>query len=151
VGGGTGVGLIAAYEVDASHSDLPLFGNISTRGLVVDANNPMIAGFQVHGDYPRRVAIVATGPSLVPYGLNGLQNPSLIVVRSSDQSVIASNDDWVNPPSNQSIMLATPFAPTVSTEAALVITLNPGLYTVIVSPSPGTSGNGIAVVAVYAY
>jgi hypothetical protein len=151
VSGGTGVGLISGYEVDPYHAEASLFGNISTRGLVMDANNPLIAGFQVYG-VPRRVTIVATGPSLGNYGIpNFLQNPSITVVRMSDQVIVASNDDWVSPPSNQSAVQATPWAPLISSEAALVVTLDPGLYTVLVRPQTGTPGNGISVVSVYAY
>jgi hypothetical protein len=83
--------------------------------------------------------------------LSALQNPSITVVRSSDQAVMASNDDWRVPQANETAMLASPFYPSVNAEAALITTLNPGLYTVVVSPSTGSPGNGVAVVGVYAY
>jgi hypothetical protein len=146
----TGVGVVGGYEFDAFHADLPSFANISTRGLVVSGANPMIAGFQVQGQYPRRFAIVVTGPSLTPFGLTGLPNPSF-EVRASNGQLVASNDDWAIPPSNQAMLQASPYAPTHSAEAALIATFAPGLYTVVVSPSPGTAGNAIAVVGVYAY
>lgn len=151
VGGGTGVGLLSGYEVDPYHAEAGYFGNISTRGLVVDTNNPLIAGFQVFG-VPRRVAIVALGPTLGYFGVpNYLLNPSITVVRMSDFAIVASNDDWVSPPSNLSALQATPFAPPFGTEAALVVTLDPGNYTVLVSPQAGTPGNGVSLISLYAY
>jgi hypothetical protein len=61
VGNGTGVGVVAVYEVD--HTEIPLI-NISTRGRVLTGNDVMIGGFIIQGTGPQQVAIVATGPSL---------------------------------------------------------------------------------------
>jgi hypothetical protein len=94
-GGGTGVGVVAVYEVDAIATPLV---NISTRGRVLTGNDVMIGGFVINGSGPQTVAIVGTGPSLAPFGItNPLANPTLSLVRSSDQAVLASNDNWGAP------------------------------------------------------
>src|SRR6185503_8738458 len=73
----------------------PRLGNISTRMEVLTGDNVMIAGFIIGGSTPKTVAIVATGPSLVPFGIsNPLRNPMLTLVCQSDHAVIATNDDW---------------------------------------------------------
>ena len=143
VGGTTGVAVIGVFEVD--HPEIPLI-NISTRGLVQTGNNVMIGGFILNGTSPQKVAIVATGPSLSAYGVpNPLPNPQITIVRSSDQSVVATNDDWQSDP-NAAQLQASGFAPSDSRESGLLLTLPPGAYTAIVSGVSGTTG--VAVVGV---
>jgi hypothetical protein len=145
VGGGTGVSVIGVYEVD--HPETGLI-NISTRGRVLTGNDVMIGGFIVTGSGPQKLAIVATGPSLAAFGITSpLANPKITLVRSSDQAVIATNDDWQGDP-NASQLSAAGFAPSNPLEAGLYVTLPPGAYTAIVEGVGG--GTGVAVIGVYA-
>ncbi len=145
VGGGTGVGLIEVYEVD--HPEVPLI-NISTRGQVRTGNDVMIGGFVVQGSGPQTVVVRARGPSLIPYGvLNTLANPTLQLVRSSDQATIATNDDWGSA-SNAAQISASGFAPSNAQESAILVTLNPGAYTAIVTGAGG--GTGVGIIEVFA-
>jgi hypothetical protein len=144
VSGGTGVGIVAVYEVD--HPEVPLV-NISTRGQVLTGNDVMIGGFVIQGTDPQTVVIVATGPSLAAYGIaNPLANPTLTLVRSSDQTVIATNDNW-GTSANAAQITAAGFAPSNSLESAIMVTLPPGAYTAIVSGVG--NGTGVGVIAVY--
>jgi hypothetical protein len=139
----TGVGLVGVFEVD--HPEVPLI-NISTRGQVLTGNDVMIAGFIVGGSQSKTVVINVAGPNLVQYGIpNALMNPKLTVVRSSDQAIIATNDDWqaqANPADVAAIM-ATGFQPNHPAEPALLLTLPPGAYTAIVEGVGGTTGVGL--------
>jgi hypothetical protein len=138
------VGLVAVYEVD--HPEVPLT-NLSTRGAVLTGNDVMIGGFIVQGTGPQKLAVVATGPSLGAFGIaNPLANPTLTIVRSSDQAVIATNDDWQSDP-NAALLQASGFAPTNALESGLLLTLDPGAYTAIVSGAGG--GIGVAVIGAY--
>jgi hypothetical protein len=143
--GTTGVSVVGVFEVD--HPEIPL-ANISTRGDVLTGENVMIAGLIVQGSGPQTLAITATGPSLGAFGVtNALANPTLTLVRSSDQSVIATNNGWQTAP-NASQILASGFAPADPRESALMVTLDPGAYTAIVQ---GPTGNtGVSVVGVFA-
>jgi hypothetical protein len=115
---------------------------------VLTGDDVMIGGFVIGGTTPQTVAIVATGPSLAQYGITSpLANPRITLVRSSDQVVIATNDDW-HTDANAAQLQAAGFAPPNALEAALHITLPPGAYTVIVEGVGG--GTGVAVVGVYA-
>ena len=110
-------------------------------------NNVMIGGFIVV-DHPMTVLVVALGPSLVPFGIaNALANPTLTLVRSSDSAVLATNDDWGQAP-NAAQIAATPGAPTNAKEPAIMMTLQPGAYTAIVSGVGG--GTGVATFGLYA-
>jgi lysyl endopeptidase len=125
----------------------PRLSNISTRMQVLTGSDVMIGGFVIGGTASKTVAIVATGPSLLPYGItNPLANPTLTLVRSSDQAVLASNNDWKVSP-NRAQMEASGFAPPNDNEAAILTTLPPGAYTAIVQGNNATTG--VAVIAVY--
>jgi len=143
-GGATGAGVVGVFEVD--HPEVPLI-DIATRGNVLGGDDVLIGGFVIQGDAPRTVVITATGPSLFTAGItNPLQNPALTLVRSSDQSIIATNAGWQNAANAAEIEQAG-FAPADMRESAIMATLAPGAYTAIASGVSGTTG--VAVVAVY--
>ena len=141
--GGSGVGLIEMFEVD--HPERPLAA-ISTRAQVLTGDNVMIGGFIIQGTAPQTVIVRRRGPSLAAAGVTDvLANPTLQLVRSSDQAVIAANDDWQDDP-NAAEIAARGFAPGDALESALLVTLAPGAYTAVVSGVGGTSGVGIVEV-----
>jgi hypothetical protein len=107
----------------------------------------MIGGFVVSGSSPQTVVVRAIGPSLANFGVAGaLANPQLQLVRSSDQTVIASNDDWGSA-ANAAQVQSSGFAPSNALESAIYVTLDPGAYTAIVSGVGG--GVGVGLVEVY--
>jgi Big-like domain-containing protein len=139
-GGGTGVAVVGVFEVD--HPELPLV-NISTRSNVRTGEDVMIGGFVVQGSGPQTVVITATGPSLAAFGIaHPLADPTLTLVRSSDQAPIAANDDWQSAP-NAADIRASGFAPADAHESAIMVTLDPGAYTAIVSGANGATGVGV--------
>jgi hypothetical protein len=139
-GNTTGVALVEVYEMD--HPEIPLVG-ISTRGQAQSGDNVMIGGFIIQGSAAQTVVIRARGPSL---GMAGsLADPTLTLVPASGP--VVTNDDWQTA-ANAADLAASGFAPANAKESALLITLNPGAYTTIVSGVGGTTG--IAIVEVYA-
>ena len=118
-------------------------GNISTRADVLTGSNVVIAGFVIGGSASKTIAIQATGPALTRAGIaTPLTNPSITLVRSSDQSVVATNDNWTGA-ANASQVQDSGFAPTMANEPAIVATLAPGAYTAIVSGADGGTGTGV--------
>jgi hypothetical protein len=135
------------FTVTTSGSSPPRLGNISTRAHVLTGNDVMIGGFVIGGSTSKTVAIVATGPSLSAHGIaNPLADPTLTLVRASDQAVIDSNDNW-QAHANQAQLSSTGFAPPSTLEAGILVSLPPGAYTAIVQGVGG--GTGISVVGVY--
>jgi hypothetical protein len=140
VGDTTGISVIGIYEAGDPTTALL---NISTRGRVLNGVHLMIGGFVVQGNGPQRVAIVATGPSLVDFGVqNPLADPVLSIVRSSDQSVVASNDNWLAGPYATELQSAG-LAPSSPLESGVVLTLEPGAYTAVVTGAGGVTGVGV--------
>jgi photosystem II stability/assembly factor-like uncharacterized protein len=146
VGGTTGTGMVEVFEVD--HPEISII-NISTRAKVLTGNDGVIAGFIVQGNAPKTVVINVAGPSLTAYfpAADLLANPTLTLVRSSDQAVLATNDDWILSPDAAAIQQSG-FAPNNQKEPAIIATLLPGAYTAIVEGVNG--GTGKAVVGVFA-
>jgi hypothetical protein len=149
VGGVTGVGLVELYDADATGTSRLI--NISTRGRVGTGQTVMIPGIVV-GTRERRLLIRGIGPGLQPYGLTDtLPNPVLSLV-DRDNNEVARNDDWESSPNAAAIAAAAQatgaftLAPG-SRDAALLITLQTGIYTALVSDATG--GSGIALVEVY--
>ncbi|MGZ4982752.1 MAG: hypothetical protein ACXWG7_02510 [Chthoniobacterales bacterium] len=119
--------------------------NISTRGLVGQGQGQLIGGFIITGG-PKMVLIRALGPSMAALGVSPvLDNPSVKLFANG--TLLAQNDDWKTN-ANVADITATKIAPTNDLEAALLVRLEPGAYTTVVSGSD-TSATGIALVEVY--
>lgn len=115
--------------------------NISTRGFVGSEHEVMIGGFIIEGEVPETVLITGKGPSLAQFGVTGvLENPTLKLY--SGQTEIASNDNWIVA-SNADIIAVTPNAPQNNLESAILITLNPGAYTVHLAGYENATGEAL--------
>ena len=146
-GGGTGIGLIEVYDLDTAAASK--LGNISTRGFVGSTpGDSIIAGFILgNGNVPDRVIIRGLGPSLAAQGVpNTLDNPTL-ELHNGDGALLFTNNDWMDNPTQAAEIAAAGFAPKDTKEAAIAVTLPPGLYTAILAGLGNTVGN--ALVEIY--
>jgi len=117
--------------------------NISTRGLVGTGQGQLIGGFIITGG-PKLVMIRAMGPSLAAVGVSpALANPMLTLYAGGTQ--LAANDDWKTN-ANVADIIASGIAPSDDLEAVLLIRLEPGAYTTVVSGAGGTTGIGLVEV-----
>jgi hypothetical protein len=141
-----GVALAEVYEVSSSGAQLV---NISTRAYVGTGSNVEIAGIVVTGTQPANVLIRAVGPGLTQFGVSGvLAQPTLTVTNSSGNPV-ATNTGWSSGSNAASIAAAAAssgaFALTSgSADCAVLVTLQPGSYTAVLSGVGGTSGVALA-------
>lgn len=120
--------------------------NISTRGFVNTGQGQLIGGFIIRGG-PKMVLIRALGPSLSSKGVSPvLANPKLQLFQTGQTTPLKENDDWQSA-SNSGDVQKTNIAPTDSKESALLVRLEPGAYTTVVSGAD--NGTGIALVEVY--
>lgn len=139
--GTTGVGLIEAYDLSVGTKST--LANISTRGHVARDENVMIAGFIVSGESGRTATALVRGigPSLAQQNVTGaLQNPAL-ELRDRNGTVVRTNDNWKRTQRQEIERLGV--APSDDREAALVQTLPPGDYTVILKGVANTTGVGL--------
>ncbi len=151
--GATGVVLIEVYDVTAGNVGGPKAANVSTRGQVGTGANVLIAGFVVNGATSRRILIRGAGPTLAGFGVPGvLADPQLSLVDQSTGAVIRTNDDWASGIDAGIIAQATTAAGAFplangSKDAAMIVMLAPGAYTVTLSGV--NSGIGVGLVEVY--
>jgi hypothetical protein len=129
----------APQESSANH-----LANISTRGFVNTGQGQLISGFIIRGG-PKLVIIRALGPSLASRGVSPvLADPTLKLF--SGATLLAQNDNWQSAV-NVDETRGTAITPTNARESALVIRLEPGAYTTVVTGAD--NGTGIALVEVY--
>ena len=132
---------IGAFELGATIPQT--LANISTRLLIETGDNVLIGGFIVTGSHSKEVLLRAIGPSLTLDGK--LANP-VLELHDASEAVIKTNDDWQTNTNEQEIV-DTGLAPTDPLESALLVTLDPGAYTAIVSGA--NNGTGIGLVEAY--
>lgn len=147
--GGDGVALAEVYDADADVSGgASAVINLSTRGQVDGDGSALIAGFAVRGAGNHRFLVRGIGPTLAKFGVSGaLLDPELKIYQ--DGRLVAQNDDWNGATAEvaSSGTASGAFALTTgSKDAALVLTLQAGAYTAVVSGVGNTSGAGMVEV-----
>lgn len=116
--------------------------NISTRGDAQTGDKVLIGGFILAGgSEPKTVILRAIGPSLP---LGGVLADPVLELHNPDGSVVV-NDNWRE--TQEAEIVASGLAPTVDQESAIIATLPPDLYTVIVKGK--NDGTGVGLVEVY--
>jgi hypothetical protein len=158
VRGGTGQVIAEIYDGDPAPTLANRLLNTSSRGFV-SPGNPLISGLVVAGNASESVLIRGVGPGLVNYLVPGpLNNPTLTVFDASG-NVVARNESWENPLGSGAATGAQLAAaastvgafalPAGGQDAALLLTLSPGVYTVHLSPAD--NGSGEALLEIYDY
>jgi uncharacterized delta-60 repeat protein len=117
--------------------------NISTRVSVETGENVAIGGFIITGNSAKKIAIRGLGPSLQSAGINNALADPMLELRSADQSMIASNDNWHDDAVSAAQLQANGLAPSSDLESAIVATLSPGTYTAVLSGRNGSTGIGL--------
>jgi sugar lactone lactonase YvrE len=118
--------------------------NLSARGQV-SPGMPLITGFSIQGPLSETLLIRAIGPTLQQFGLTGtLPNPQLDLYAQGGVR-IASSANGMNTTSSQSAgaMVGAFPLPANGGDAAIVMTLSPGLYTAQATSPTGASGNAM--------
>ncbi len=147
--GSAGTALVEAYDFDGPTTASRLI-NLSVRTQVGTGENILIVGFVVEGNAPKQILLRAVGPGLAQFGVGGvLADPRLSLFSSGVSTATQVNDNW-----GGSAALSAAFTATgafglasVSKDAALLVTLQPGAYTAQVSGVGDTTG--VALVEVY--
>jgi hypothetical protein len=146
----TGVALTEVYDTDRDLNSRLI--NVSARINVALGDGTLIAGFVIAGSGPKTVLIRGAGPALSGYGVSGVLSDPQITVYSAG-TVLASNDNWETGTStaNQISTAAAqvgafPFSSS-SKDSSLLVTLQPGPYSVVVTGVGSTTG--VALVEIY--
>jgi alpha-tubulin suppressor-like RCC1 family protein len=139
-----GVALAELYDADAIEGTAKVV-NISARTQVGTGENVLIAGFVITGNTPKTLLIRGLGPTLASYGVTGvLTDPQLSLYNGG--TLVTSNDDWSGTAALKTAFAtvgAVPLVSDASKDAALLVTLQPGLYSAQVSGVGSTTGVGL--------
>ena len=125
--------------------------NIATRAVVATGGN-LNPGFVIAGTGKKTVLVRAIGPGLANFGVpNTMADPRLVVFAGSTQ--IGTNDSW-SANATEATALRAAFIATGafaltdgSRDAALLLALDPGTYSALITGANG--GGGDTIVEVY--
>jgi hypothetical protein len=105
-------------------------------------DNVVIAGFMIGGTETKRIAIRGIGPSLAAFGVpDPLRDPSL-ELNADRTGFITANDNWPSNPNAREILVSG-LAPVNPNESALLLSVAPGCYTVVLRGNADSSGTGL--------
>ncbi len=158
---GTGNALVEFYDSDSGAcATSNRMVNLSAR-LEVNASTGMVLGFVVSGEGEIRLLLRGVGPTLAQYGVSSpLADPTIDLYSGATR--IASNDDWQSGSVSNTLELedgarsAGAFALQSDKDAALIVTLKAGAYTLAVhgnvptgTPAPANASVGTMLAEVY--
>lgn len=144
VGGATGIALAEVYDLDPADApaDSSRLRNISARAQVGTGGEILVGGLTITGNIAKRVLVRAVGAQLASFGVTGvLADPVLEVYNGT--TLVGRSDDWGGTAAlTAAFAQANTFAlaPLTSRDSALVLTLQPGLYTARVSGFSNSTG-----------
>lgn len=143
----SGIVLVEAYEIANTYT--PRLINISVRNRVGTGADILIAGFSISsssGSGTKRLLLRGVGPGLAAFEVAGvLADPRLVLFRSENgiSTQIAENDDWA-PSLAATFRAVGAFELNAgSKDAALLVTLAPGTYTMQLSGVRDTTGEAL--------
>jgi len=147
-GGGRGVALAEAYDADLADTSGRLAA-LSVRSQVRAGDEILIAGFVITGEAPKRVVVRGVGPGLGEAVGTPLADPALQVWKLNTATgrwaLVGENDDWDSTPATADLFESLGMGALVagSKDAAVVLTLEPGIYTAQARGVEGATGVGL--------
>ena len=159
-GTATSAGAVIAELYDATPNSQ--FGSTTPRlvnvSILKNVGPSITVGFVIGGSTNKNVLVRAVGPTLAaaPFNVGGtIADPKMTLIAAGGATV-ATNDDWGTPVGTGAAtasQLSAAFTavgafalPTGSKDAALLVNLAPGNYTVQVTASTGATGVGLVEV-----
>ncbi|MDB6128396.1 MAG: Ig family protein, partial [Verrucomicrobia bacterium] len=122
------------------------FVNLSARAPVT-TTDPLIAGLVVTGTTSQTLLLRAVGPGLAAYGVAGIPNPHMSLYNSAN-ALLYENAGWGGSSALTAVFNQVGAFPLTanSTDAAMLVTLQPGRYSVVVTDAQGAAGIALAEV-----
>jgi hypothetical protein len=140
----TGTALVEVF--DAALSQTTRLVNVSARAEVLTGDNILIAGFVLSGTSPKRILVRGLGPTLTPAGVNGALLDPQLAIYSRTGVKLYENNDWGGTTEMKQVFAQVGAGSLVgdgSKDAALLLTLAPGIYTAHVTGVNNTTGVGL--------
>ncbi|MEI8089742.1 MAG: serine hydrolase domain-containing protein [Opitutaceae bacterium] len=118
--------------------------NLSARAQVGPGSDALVGGFVISGNVPKRLMIRAAGPALGAFGLTSSLTTTKITLYSGSKEIAASQgpssaSNAEDIPKAISQVGAFPYTGG-GQDSTLIVTLDPGAYTAMVSSPDGNKG-----------
>lgn len=145
-GASGGIQLVELY--DAGENNGVRLANVSARNRCGTGNDILIAGFVISGSGKKSVLVRGIGPGLAyQFDLTGVLADPQLTVYDVNGDPVASNDDWSGDLAGTFATLGAFDLESGSKDAALLVELDPGVYTAQVRGAG--NGTGDALVEIY--
>lgn len=115
--------------------------NLATRVQVGAGNNVAIAGFIVTGNSSKQIVVRGLGPSLAVAGVQGALSDPAIDLYDASSNLLSSNNDWQE--TQAQALRDANLAPSNDRESAIMATVAPGAYTVVLRGNAAATGIGL--------
>ena len=150
VGNGTGSVIAEVYDATLGASFTPATPRLLNVSVIKNIGTKLTAGFVIGGSTPKTVLIRAVGHGLAALGVNSgfVPDPQMTLFGAGGVK-IGENNDWGGALAlSETASAVGAFAiPPASKDAAILVTLAPGTYSVEVTGVGSQSG--LAVIEVY--
>jgi len=151
IAGSGGIGLVEIY--DAGRDTAARLTNLSVRHQVGSGDNVLIGGFTIAGTGEKTVLIRGIGPALANApgiaaisASDMLADPVLEIYNTAGQR-FAENDNWSASLASLAAQAGAFALPAGSKDAAVLLSLQPGAYTVVLRGEDG--GTGVGLIELY--
>ncbi len=135
-----GLVLVEAYDVTGERNERLV--NLSARHVVGADADALVAGFNVSGSGLITLLLRGVGPTLRDFGVaNAIEDPTLQVFQGETQ--LAFNNDWENSVSATARAVGAFPLGAGSKDAALLLTVPPGSYTIRLANAQNRNGDGL--------
>lgn len=126
--------------------------NLSTRARIISGGDQVIAGFVIE-DRPRIVLVRAVGPSLARFGVAGPAPDPFLTVKRNGVTVAFDDNWWTRPDADEirdaAVQVGAFPLEERSRDAARLLVLAPGSYTVQVESASQDVPGGNVLVEIY--
>lgn len=151
VDGASGIALAEVYDPEGLGTGAAQLTNISARGFSGQGAEALSPGFVIDGTGAKTMLIRVVGPTLTDFEVpDTMADPVLEVIPGGQTFVIAANDNWGGSSELKDAFATTGafgFADDGSRDAAVLVRLPPGSYTV----RPSGVDDTVGVILVEAY
>ncbi|WP_221029581.1 peptidylprolyl isomerase [Actomonas aquatica] len=139
----SGIALAEVYDPEALGAATRLV-NVSALGYSGTGDDALVPGFVIEGSGAKTMLIRVVGPSLEQFNVGGrMADPRLTIVPLQQSFAVAANDNWGGTDALKTAFGTTgafSFSGDASLDAAVLVRLPPGGYTVVVAGAAGGTG-----------
>jgi hypothetical protein len=148
---GDGTALVEVYDADVltGGSGSTLVLNMAACGAVGQGQGSLCLGFVIAGDVPMDIFLHGVGPDLADFGVPNAASAVGLAVFDSSGDLIESNNGFSSSSDSGDLQATSADLDDISlsnpNDSAMILTLTPGAYSVIVTGG-GSSAGSVALV-----